>query len=113
MKKQNELSDLISEIIAKSADETSRRIEEANLKSLQKKEDVIFVVKSLSEYLDLKPATIYSMTSRKQIPFYKKGKKLYFKKSEIDKWLDDGRVLTNADLDAVAERMQSKKGGLK
>jgi excisionase family DNA binding protein len=74
-------------------------------------QDKIFTVDTVCQYLDLKPATIYTMTHKKAIPFFKKGKKLYFKKSQIDKWLAGGRVLTNDELDAVAERMQNKPGG--
>ena len=46
----------------------------------------------LCEYLPDKPskATIYGWVHFKKIPYYKKGKALFFKKSEIDRWLQEG-----------------------
>ena len=42
-------------------------------------------------YLPQKPAkaTIYAKVHNKQIPYKKRGKKLYFLKSEIDAWLNN------------------------
>ena len=113
MTEKQDLATLITDIIERTADETSSRIEKAALKNEKAEDDKIFVVKTVAKYLDLKQSTIYALTCRKEIPHYKRGKKLYFKKSEIDKWIETGRVLTNTDLDAIAERVHSKKGGLK
>jgi excisionase family DNA binding protein len=44
-----------------------------------------------SEFLRLSIATVYTMTSRRQIPFYKKGKKLYFRQEDLVKWMETGR----------------------
>jgi excisionase family DNA binding protein len=40
-----------------------------------------------SEYLHLALPTLYGFTSKNEIPFIKKGKKLYFKKVDLDNWL--------------------------
>jgi len=71
--------------------------------------DDLLTIDKLSEYLKISKATIYGKTSRNELPFIKKGKKLLFKKSEIDKWLETGRVLTDSELEALAERVQMKK----
>ena len=66
----------------------------------------------LAKYLDWQVSTVYAKTHSKLIPHFKRGKKLLFKKSEIDKWLESGRVLTETELEAVAERLSCKnKGG--
>jgi excisionase family DNA binding protein len=109
MDNNNELAELINQLIEKSATATSRKIEDLTAKSIEKDEEKILFVNSLAEYLDLKVPTIYAMTSKREIPFYKKGKKLYFKKSEIEKWLETGRVLTNSELEAVAERLTARR----
>lgn len=46
-------------------------------------------IDALCEYLPDKPAkqTVYGWVCKKIIPFHKKGKKLQFLKSEIDRWL--------------------------
>jgi excisionase family DNA binding protein len=45
-------------------------------------------VTEASEYLGIAKQTIYKYTSERFIPFKKVGKKLYFKKSELNEWLD-------------------------
>jgi len=42
----------------------------------------------VSAYLNLSLSTIYKKTSANQIPFIKTGKKLLFKKTAIDEWLE-------------------------
>ena len=41
--------------------------------------------------LDIARQTIYQMVSKRQIPFYKRSKRLYFKKSELIDWITDSR----------------------
>ena len=55
-------------------------------------------LKDTAKFLDLATQTIYGLTCRREIPFYKKGKKLYFKKSELEKWLEDGRKSSQDEL---------------
>ena len=63
-------------------------------------------LEELTEYLPGKPKpnTIYGWVSARKIPFYKKGKSLSFRQSEIDAWLTTGRVQTMNELEAEAER---------
>ena len=57
-------------------------------------------LKELQAYLPDHPAapTVYGWVRNNLIPFYKKGKKLSFKKSEIDAWLDAGRNKTDEEI---------------
>lgn len=64
-----------------------------------KEEDKIFGIQEAAQFLQLAPQTIYGMTSKREIPFLKKGKKLYFKKSELEKWLTEGRKKTRKELE--------------
>ena len=50
-----------------------------------------FTVKQAATFLDLAPQTIYGLTSRNEIPHYKRGKKLYFLKAELEKWMLENR----------------------
>ena len=38
------------------------------------------------------------MTSSNNIPHYKSGRRLYFKKSEIDEWIFSKKIKTNDDI---------------
>jgi excisionase family DNA binding protein len=44
-----------------------------------------------AEFLHIAKQTLYSMTSRRKIPFYKNGKKILFKKGELQEWLNSGK----------------------
>ena len=45
---------------------------------------------------------LYRLTSGKQIPHYKKCRKLYFKKSELEEWMLERRVSTQAEIESRA-----------
>ncbi|GDX50892.1 excisionase [Bacteroidota bacterium] len=44
-----------------------------------------------AEFLHIAKQTLYSMTSRRKIPFYKNGKKILFRKGELQEWLNSGK----------------------
>lgn len=48
-------------------------------------------LKECAEFLDKSPSTIYHHVSKDEIPFHKKGKKLYFYKSELNSWIRNGK----------------------
>lgn len=45
---------------------------------------------------------IYRLTSGRQIPHFKKNRKLYFKKSELENWMLEQKVLTDEETDSKA-----------
>jgi excisionase family DNA binding protein len=47
-------------------------------------------IKDASTFLDISVQTIYRLVSQDKIPFYKTGKKLYFLKSDLRKWIIEG-----------------------
>ena len=53
----------------------------------QNKYPEYLTITQAAEYLNLATPTIYGFTSKNEIPFLKKGKKLYFKKNDLDNWL--------------------------
>lgn len=46
---------------------------------------------------------IYRLTSEKEIPHYKRGNTLYFKKSELEEWMLERRVKTTEEIASDAE----------
>lgn len=57
----------------------------------------------LAEHITgLKRPTIYNLVSERQIPFSKKGKRLYFYKKDLLKWLEQGKRKTQTELAAEA-----------
>ena len=59
--------------------------------SKKEAEDDILNVKQASELLNLAIPTIYSLTSNRTLPHSKRGKKLYFSKAELKKWILAGK----------------------
>lgn len=45
---------------------------------------------------------LYRLTSGRQIPHFKKNRKLYFKKSDLEAWLCADRVMTTQEINSKA-----------
>ena len=63
-------------------------------KNKEPESDRLFNLNQLMDYLPEKPKrqTVYGWVSTHSIPFEKHGR-LYFRKSEIDEWLNNGRQM--------------------
>lgn len=59
-------------------------------------------VKQAARFLNMEVTTLYEKTSRKLIPHYKKGNKLYFHLSELKEWILKGKVKTRAEIEGEA-----------
>jgi len=61
----------------------------------EQNEDKLFTIEELIAYLPEKPArqTIYGWVNNRLVPFEKYSKRLYFRKSDIDTWLSNGRQI--------------------
>lgn len=53
--------------------------------------------------------TIYQLTSRRMIPFFKKGKFLYFSRTELEGWIKSGKKQTIAEIESAATNYLLKK----
>ena len=59
----------------------------------------ILTVDEVISYTGFSQKQIYKLTSSRQIPHYKpSGRKLFFKKDELDEWITQGRVKTIGEL---------------
>ena len=102
----SELKVLIQETLEKFFTET---------KSDSEDNDLISIAEA-SQLLNLSPNTIYGFTSRREIPYLKRGKKLYFSKLELYKWIQEGRRKTRTELSRDATQhlsVASKKAKTK
>lgn len=62
----------------------------------------ILDVKQAAKFLRLKLTTLYEKTSRKLVPHFKKGNKLYFHLPELRQWIKEGKVKTMDEIDGEA-----------
>ena len=49
-------------------------------------------IDELSQYLGIKKSTLYSKVERREIRFYRVGRLIFFKKEEIDTFMERNRV---------------------
>lgn len=68
----------------------------------------ILTIEEAKDYLQLSKSCIYKLTSKREIPFYiPGGKKIYFKRSELDFWIYDSRVTPIQELEMEVENYLS------
>lgn len=55
------------------------------------------------DYLSVSESHMYKLTSKREIPCYQpNGKKLYFRRAELDEWVLSNRKHTNEEVNAAA-----------
>ena len=54
-------------------------------------ENVFSTIEEISQYLKVKPSTIYAMVAEKRIPHFRVGRLVRFRKFEIDLWMEGNR----------------------
>jgi excisionase family DNA binding protein len=78
----------LDDLVNRLADELEARMQTVPQRDTQVKK-IWLTLPELSEYLPNKPSeqTIYGWVHRREIPFHKIGRRLAFKKVEIDGWI--------------------------
>ncbi len=76
----------------------------------QPSETGVIDISSAAKYLSLSKSTIYQLISKRRIPHYKQGKRVYFRKDELDKWITNGRVKTQEEIESEADAYIARKG---
>ena len=119
-KTKNDLTfDDLPQVVAHLAGEISslkNLIEEKRDTSQSQKPDPdeLMTIKQASEFLDLTVQTLYNKVSKNEIPFMKRGKRLYFSKEQLIDYLKQGSNEMQSDIDReVNEFLSNKKGDKK
>lgn len=85
-------------LILDKLNEIANKLDEQNL--LQK---TVLNFNEACKYLNVSSSHLYKLTSTKHIPHYcPQGKKLYFKREELDSWLQRNRQLSADEIDQLA-----------
>ena len=106
--KPNEMSEYTFEMvpqlvgrIAELLSSIDQKLDRVNVSPMQSDNTPeLMNIKQLGEYLPSHPSTstIYGWCHENQIPYYKQGKRTFFKKSAVDKWLLRTRVKDQTEL---------------
>lgn len=85
--------------------QTLRKVLSEHSGSKQEKEQEKFLnIEQAAEFLGLAVQTLYGYTSKGIIPFIKRGKSVRFLKSDLEKWLKEGRKLTIEEMKEKLKR---------
>ena len=75
--------------------------------------DELLNIQLAAEFLRLSVPTLYTKVSKGELPVMKRGKRLYFSRTELMEYIKEGRKKSNAEIEAEAEAyLTDKKKGL-
>jgi excisionase family DNA binding protein len=80
---------------------------QVELQPNQKKEDIMDIQGAMG-FLGLKKSTIYSKVNRKELPYMKIGKRLYFSRNELEGYLKDARFVSDQEIEKKAQNYFKK-----
>lgn len=66
-----------------------------------------------SKLVNLAKSTLYSKSAKREIPFMKKGKQLYFDEAELIDWMKKGKKKTMDEIHSEAENYSLKRKFMK
>lgn len=75
----------------------------------QPPEVAVFDITAAAKYLSLSKSTLYQHSFQRRIPHYKQGKRIYFRKDDLDQWITKGRVKTHEEIEAEADAYIARK----
>ena len=75
----------------------------------EEQSEQFLTIQQAAEFLCLTVPTIYSKVSKRELPFMKQGKRLYFAKSELSEYLKAGKKKTSAEMEAENYLVTTKK----
>lgn len=108
----DQLPKAVTNLIKEFNELKSLLIERQEQQPLEQPEKLLSVQET-AEFLNLAVPTIYSKVSRNELPYMKRGKRLYFSSVELMAYLKAGRKQTDAEIKAEAETFLTNKKGLK
>jgi excisionase family DNA binding protein len=72
----------------------------------------LLTIQEAAQFLNLTVPTMYSKVSKGELPVMKRGKRLYFSRTELLEYIKGGRKKSNAEIEqeAKAYLLNNKKG---
>ncbi|MFD0764466.1 helix-turn-helix domain-containing protein [Mucilaginibacter lutimaris] len=79
-----------------------------NLQPAETTDNDLLNVEEAADFLKISTASLYTKVSRKELPYSKPGKRLYFKRSELQEWISSAQYKTSASLSSDASGFRSQ-----
>lgn len=74
------------------------------ISNLEENKEELLNIQEASKLLNLSVSTIYSKICKREIPVNKQGKRIYFYRHELMKWIKSGRVKTYFEIQNDIEK---------
>ena len=74
------------------------------ISNVEENKEEVLNIQEASKLLDLSVSTIYSKVCKREIPVNKQGKRIYFYRHELMKWIKSGRVKTYFEIQNDIEK---------
>ena len=74
------------------------------ISTVEENKEELLNIQEASKLLNLSVSTIYSKVCKREIPFNKQGKRIYFYRHELMKWIKSGRVKTYFEIQNDIEK---------
>jgi excisionase family DNA binding protein len=68
------------------------------ISNVEENKEELLNIQEASKLLNLSVSTIYSKVCKREIPVNKQGKRIYFYRHELMKWIKSGRVKTYLEI---------------
>ena len=94
-------------------EEAFHKVLDQRQKESTNSEEQFLDVTKASIFLGIAKPTIYAKCSKLQIPHFKKGKKLYFRKKELIEWLQSGKRKTSQQIESESEQFLQNRNANK
>ena len=85
------------------ANQISEQIKSSFKTKFSSNEDEFLSIEETAKLINLSKPTVYGLVHQKNIPFHKKGKRLYFLKSDVLDWIKSGKCKTKLDIQKQAD----------
>ena len=74
------------------------------ISTVEENKEELLNIQEASKLLNLSVSTIYSKVCKREIPVNKQGKRIYFYRHELMKWIKSGRVKTYLEIQNDIEK---------
>lgn len=87
-------------------------IQKQKSKSSSEQVEHLLTIQEAGKFLKLSVPTLYSKVSKSEIPYMKRGKRLYFSATELLDYIKGGKVKSNSEIEKEASNylLNEKKG---
>lgn len=90
------------EMLTKEINEVKQLLLSERTKRITEQNNDIIGIKEAARFLNIAVPTIYSKVSKSELPVMKRGKRLYFSRTDLLEYIKEGRRITHSEAKAAS-----------